>query len=53
MLQHINKKQFLLVGKARDIKLALAAILNESKQNQTLQHYLLQRPDLTIKLHLD
>lgn len=50
MLQHTNKKQLIFVGKASEIKQALASIKNHDKYNQTLQHYLLQRPTMSIKI---
>lgn len=53
MLQHYDKNQLLFVGKARDVKLALNSMQKHDKQNQTLQHYLLQRPTMSISIQLE
>lgn len=52
MLQRYSPNQLMLSGKASDIKIVLNSIKNTEAKNETLQQYLLQRPKMSIKLHL-
>jgi|GEM_PF-4548452 len=53
MLLHTNHKQLFITGKASEVKQALASIKKEATKNETLQQYLLQRPTMSIKVHIN